>query len=303
MKVLSIDVGIKNLAYCIINYDDVIDIVEWDIIDICREKHWVCKNVKKDKTVCNKQASYHKNDIYYCKIHSKKQAYLVPDKDMLKLYKQIKKEKVSLKKLHTFIVTHSLLPELASKLAPELAPKLAPELAPKVDLRLKNVKKILKKYSKPELMLKVVTFIDENYLNCIEKMNTNTLNMIDCAKLLKKHLDNNFGDKDLDKIIIENQIGPLALRMKMVQGMITQHFIENGKTNIEYINASNKLKDFLNKKKTTYNERKKMGIEVTRGYINDHVNLHKWTEIFNKHSKKDDLADSFLQALWYVNHL
>jgi hypothetical protein len=286
MKILSIDVGIKNLAYCIINYEnEIVDIIEWDIIDICREKHWVCKNIKKNKTVCNKQASYHKNDIYYCKIHSKKQEYLVPDKDMFKLYKQIKKEKVSLKKLQTFVVNHRLL----SELAPELADK--------------NVKKILKKYSKPELMLKIVTFIDEKYLNCIEKMNTNTLNMIDCAKLLKKHLDNNFGDKDLDKIIIENQIGPLALRMKMVQGMITQHFIENGKTNIEYINASNKLKNFLNKKKTTYNERKKMGIEVTRKYINEHVNLHKWTETFNKHSKKDDLADSFLQALYFLKKI
>jgi hypothetical protein len=166
----------------------------------------------------------------------------------------------------------------------------------------KNSKKILKKYSKPDLMNKITNFIDEKYLNCIEKMNTNTLNMIDCAKLLKKHLDNNFGDKDLDKIIIENQIGPLALRMKMVQGMITQHFIENGKTNIEYINASNKLNDFLNKKKTTYNERKKLGIDVTRDYIIKH-GMDKWIEVFNKHSKKDDLADSFLQALWFVNHI
>ena len=79
--------------------------------------------------------------------------------------------------------------------------------------------------------------------------------MIDCGKLLKKHLDKHFSDKNIDKIIIENQIGPLALRMKMLQGMITQHFIENGNDDIEFINASNKLKDFISKK-TTYNERK-----------------------------------------------
>ena len=127
--------------------------------------------------------------------------------------------------------------------------------------------------------------------------------MIECGKLLKQHLDKNFGEKEIDKIIIENQIGPLALRMKMLQGMITQHFIENGKDDIEFINASNKLKEFLNKKKTTYNERKKLGIEITRKYINENELLYKWVDVFNKHSKKDDLADSFLQALWYIKNV
>ena len=133
-------------------------------------------------------------------------------------------------------------------------------------------------------------------------MNTNTLNMIDCGKLLKKHLDKHFNEKDIDKIIIENQIGPLALRMKMMQGMITQHFIENNKNDIEFINASNKLKEFIKNKKTTYNERKKMSIDITKKYIEEHNLMNKWEDIFIKHSKKDDLADSFLQALWYIKN-
>ena len=28
--------------------------------------------------------------------------------------------------------------------------------------------------------------------------------------------------------------------------------------------------------------------------------LNEWEEHFNKHKKKDDLADSFLQGLWYI---
>ena len=164
-------------------------------------------------------------------------------------------------------------------------------------------KTLKKKYKKDELISIIEKYIENNYLNYIEKINTNTLNMIDCGKLLKMHLDKSFGDKEIDKIIIENQIGPLALRMKMLQGMITQHFIEQDKINIEFINASNKLKDFLKKKKTTYNERKKLGIEVTQNFINDNEKMHKWKDIFIKHSKKDDLADSFLQALWYIKNV
>ena len=43
--------------------------------------------------------------------------------------------------------------------------------------------------------------------------------------------------------------------MKMF-GMITQYFIQNNKNNIHFVNASNKLKEFLGDKKTSYSERK-----------------------------------------------
>ena len=41
---------------------------------------------------------------------------------------------------------------------------------------------------------------------------------------------------------------------------------------------------------------------MTRKIINESNFLNKWMDIFNKHSKKDDLADSFLQARWYINN-
>jgi len=279
MKILSFDVGIKNLAYCYLEYSNsVIDVIEWDIINICREKHWICKCKKKNKDICNKQAKYFKNNIYYCKIHAKKSDFLIPTEEILKVRKKIHRKKISEKFMREFISDNGII----------------------LDATPKTLKK---KYKKDELISIIEKYIENNYLNYIEKINTNTLNMIDCGKLLKMHLDKHFGDKEIDKIIIENQIGPLALRMKMLQGMITQHFIEQEKINIEFINASNKLKDFLKKKKTTYNERKKLGIEVTQNFINDNEKMHKWKEIFIKHSKKDDLADSFLQALWFIKNV
>ena len=60
-----------------------------------------------------------------------------------------------------------------------------------------------------------------------------------------------------------------------------------------------KLKDFISKK-TTYNERKKIGIEITLQKIHELSYLTNWESHFIKHKKKDDLADCFLQGLWYL---
>ena len=155
-----------------------------------------------------------------------------------------------------------------------------------------------KKELKESLIKKDSDYLENNYLKTIQKVNSNNLNMISCGIMLKQSLDEYFSDKEIDLILIENQIGPLALRMKMIQGMITQHFIEVGLTNIEFVNAINKLKIFLGNKKTNYQERKKLSIIETRKIIEE--KNYNWIEHFNKHSKKDDLADSFLQSLWYI---
>ena len=86
------------------------------------------------------------------------------------------------------------------------------------------------------------------------------------------------------------------MRMKTLQGMIMQHFIEKDIPLVEEVSASNKLKEFLSNKKTTYAERKKESINITRNLLNTNNFLNKWIEIFDKHKKKDDLADSFLQG-------
>ena len=105
----------------------------------------------------------------------------------------------------------------------------------------------------------------------------------------------------IDCVIIENQIGPLALRMKTLQGMIMQHFIEENVDTIKEVSSSNKLREFIGNKHTSYNERKKESIKATLKIINESFNYSKWYEFFSKHKKKDDLADCFLQAKWYIN--
>ena len=83
-------------------------------------------------------------------------------------------------------------------------------------------------------------------------------------EILKEEFEKLFENTTIDCVIVENQIGPLALRMKTLQGMIMQHFIEKGVPLVEEISASNKLKEFIGNKKTTYSERKKSGIAITK---------------------------------------
>ena len=90
MKILSIDVGIKNLAYCLldisgldkiafdncstINESNHFKILNWDICNLCG-KAPLCNYVTKNG-ICNKKATYlddsNETPNHYCKIHAKK---------------------------------------------------------------------------------------------------------------------------------------------------------------------------------------------------------------------------------------
>ena len=110
---------------------------------------------------------------------------------------------------------------------------------------------------KQECYNQIMLDISNNYFNTVSTVSTKDLNLIDYGINMKELFKKNFDYNIIDLILIENQIGPLALRMKSLQGMIIQHFIENNINNIICINSNNKLKDFLGNKKTTYNERKR----------------------------------------------
>ena len=108
----------------------------------------------------------------------------------------------------------------------------------------------------------------------------------------------------IDYVIIENQIGPLAIRMKTIQGMIVQYFIMSNLNvdHIEFISASNKLKDCDVKDKSKYSDRKKLGIAKCLELITTDFRFVEHVDYFNKHKKKDDLSDSFLQGMWFINN-
>ena len=123
--------------------------------------------------------------------------------------------------------------------------------------------------------------------------NANKANMIDLGKKIFVLFEKQF-TIHFDEVIIENQIGPSAIRMKNIQGMITMYFIQKG-SEVVYWSSGNKLR-FMKKNKSTYKERKKLSILVTNCIVKEFYPTHD----ISKHKKKDDLADCFLQLLDYL---
>jgi hypothetical protein len=126
------------------------------------------------------------------------------------------------------------------------------------------------------------------------------MDLITISRLLPSRIGGHVDPEKVEHLLIENQISPLAGRMKVIQGMITQFFVDKaGDVKIEYVSSANKLKDF-DVPKRTYADRKKSGIEVTRKIMANDERMATWYTIFESHSKKDDLADAYLQAAWYI---
>ena len=263
MKVLSIDIGIKNLAYILIEHKENsgdFEVIKWDVINLCNSIP-KCSNPK-----CSANAKFYKYNSFFCKKHTKNEEFKIPNINIKTLVKQ------NIKTLNDIIEENNI----------------------KID----NIKK---KPNKQEIILAIEEHINNNYFNVVETINANNLNLIDLGINLKCECNKIFDTQminTIDMIIIENQISPIANRMKTIQGMIAQYFINNNNYNIQFISSTNKLKLFTNQK-TSYNERKKMSIYYTQQVLSN-KNMNNNLEFFNNHSKKDDLADAFLQSIYYL---
>lgn len=236
-KILSFDVGIRNLAYSILEYDsgtkDII-LIDWDLINFStfEEVELKCQNIMKNGQLCNKKCKKYildsnnsESKIGYCGMHIKK----------------FKSDKIfTLKKL--------------------------------------NINKI------------PIATLMSNLIIALDKIKKDII--------------------QVDEVIIENQPALKNPKMKTIQITIYNYFlirelIDNKNTRIKNIiqfSASNKLKaydgpEIKSKKKGKYNINKDLGIEYTKYLLQ---NEEKHMIKFNNNPKKDDLADSYLQGLYYI---
>lgn len=268
MKILSIDVGIKNLAYCLlyVHNNTTIEIDSWDVINLAKDKDVKkCCGVYKNNKPCSHQSKYYYDNNYYCKVHAKKSKYILPKQHLKKSH--ISKQKIGDIK----------------------------ELCTNYDIDTSGCR------IKKDYLNAIDVFLEKKVLRSVTQTNASNMNLVVLGRNMNEEFNTIFDKHKIDYVIIENQISPIANRMKTIQGMIAQYFIMKQTETIDFVSSSNKLKGFTqNSKKMTYKERKNAGIEIIRTLAINKTFLSKWIDFFNKHTKKDDLADCFLQGLWYL---
>lgn len=302
--VVSIDVGIKNLALCMFKVDKSSSkkckIIHWDVINLCDEdKVRYCDHCKfqavYEKCISPIQTVY--EDVDQPSISSSSSS---SDEDVI-----VEEEYEYFCKRHSKSIEIAGLPPIPNKLEPNALKKCKynelVSLCEEEGIGLDKVNN--KKLSKTQILSKIQKHCKEKYLNLVTKykMNAKDISLIDIGIRLVKAFDNVKHMLNLTEttVLIENQISPLANRMKTIQGMITQYFIMNLVHDVIFVSSINKLKDFV-ADSGDYNNRKKKGICICKDIIMSNETFSNKLELLEKSKKKDDMADSFLQGLWYL---
>ena len=369
MKIVSFDIGIKNMAYCVLVIsDNLVHIVDWNVINLSMTpggtsgemENSVAKCncvLKKGSAICGKKAQYFHVDTLgqhklFCGTHAKSHSTLLLPKKEYEL-SQIKKKKVGDVGTWYQSVFGTCIPAGYKK---------------------EDMVTALSGYYRDHCFTKVLE---------PRKVNAKDLDLIQVGRAMKHHFDVVSSFSGADRIVIENQISTIATRMKTIQGMVAQYFIMRSDTataQIEFVSSVNKLKGFASiddgspqsldtfvddnydgvdgsfpvgavgalqtvgavgasqtvgttgslppgtltvgtagslqiagavgaspvgttgSLNPDYKKHKSDGVRITQGFIVANSDLGKWGEHFEKHKKRDDLADCFLQAIWYGSH-
>lgn len=126
------------------------------------------------------------------------------------------------------------------------------------------------------------------------------------TRALVTTLDNNKTEfSGADEVIIEKQPSRNP-KMRYIEGMMSAYFFINGIQNgtlkkMQSYSPKHKLGKNTKRGLSNYSERKKLGIRRCREFLNMTPENEDMKTMFEKSKKKDDLADSLLQALSYNN--
>ena len=286
-RILSWDVGIKNLAGCIISYnvlnvEQPFEIEWWNVIDLLNQKDIICSHIDNKNKACCVKAKFtnifFNNRYYYCGVH----------------VKQFKKVQESLN--FTSVKTDE-----KCQLCAESAKFKCKYNNKDIFLCTKDKNQCIKDMRLSNVKQPTIKDVD------IDKLKYNLWILLDQIPELLK----------VDEVIIENQPSLKNPKMKSIAETLYNYFLCRGIidtkitmspiTNVKYISPSNKLK--INKDNTklvlsnsknkteTYKLTKELGIMYCQQFIDS---MPKWKDHLHKYKKKDDLCDSLLQGLYYL---
>lgn len=118
---------------------------------------------------------------------------------------------------------------------------------------------------------------------------------------LRDHLDEKPWVLDATTILIEKQPG-MNKTMKTVENFLHSYFvIKNPNADTIIYDARHKVPDVAGSGKARYRQRKQVSIDRCREFIEGSEINKRWMPVFVASKKKDDLADTVLQALSYIN--
>jgi hypothetical protein len=269
--ILSFDVGIIHLSYCLLQKkDNKWDILEWSNIDLSNKDNGQCN--------CGNKASYTNiiddNIHYYCKIHKRN-----INMEFNELFNVDTTHFCHCNKKSKFCKNYNYYCNLHAK---QVYKKL--ELK---EIKIKNTKHLVFDDVKYKLMME------------LEKR----------PHLLKATY-----------VVIENQPSFKNPRMKSIASTIYDYYLIRGIfdkninnsliKSVKFMAPSNKLKladendcqeliKLKGDESKTYKLTKALGIKYC-GQLISH--LDEWKSFFNSNKKKDDLADSFLQGVYFYTY-
>jgi hypothetical protein len=247
MRLISFDIGIRNMAYCIFDTDpaatDPIShtsptISEWTVLNVgevptdappnthkcsCMTKP---KSAKTASQACTHPAKYTDptNTKYYCMTHAKTSGFLLPKKAH---------EPAALKKRKAQDLYAFLQPFVVAAAATPSTPAPTPTPPPTFT-------------KKQDALDFAKTYFETHSLKLLDQptsKNVKEIDLLTIGRNIKTLFDQSQQMAQATHVIIENQISPLANRMKTIQGMVAQYFImKNPAIQIEFISSANKLK-------------------------------------------------------------
>ena len=316
-KILSFDVGIKNLAFCFLDYNKeesrINNIIAWGIIN-CKSELWMPEQNHKKCKKCGKGTNYwivkDGERMEMCKVHARpyEKDYSAQVKTSKNKYNQVDS------------LGYEYYPyELRDLHCP--CGEKSRKFFIKYDgeICLKNIKiggfcnKCSKEVEKSgQVLSKISDYLKDDDFKTYTRIYDGLSNL---------KLDG------VNEIIIENQPALKNPKMKSVQLFIYTYFfckMREGKyselANVSFFNASKKLfkkeqhnssqqpliqengEDSVQKPQEklsdyqSYKKRKNDSIDIVKGFL---LNLGDWNEYFQSHPKKDDLADSLLQGVMF----
>jgi len=260
MRVMSFDIGIKTLSFAVFDTTASDPLVDWKIFNMCERKVAECGH-----SGCDAPVKYELGDKMYCKRHAK----LVPGGIM---------------------PTTRLSPTQMSKMNVDEVLGVARELGCAPPDR----------KTKKAAIAAVRAHYDQHTLLNYEPPKASDVDMVTLAQTIQHDLRSMLPSSlEGYTALIENQLGPTAVRMRCIQAMLTMHLLHEGCTNIQYVSPRRKLEG-MEVDTSSYGARKKAARDAVPAALLELRCDKRWLGYFKGHKKQDDLADAFLQGRWYL---